>query len=413
MGRTILKIDCHALVYLLLCISSPSHGKQEGFVSVFGTQIIGERDDCVSTAFQYGIPDIATTSTTLGNGFVTTFTSMAVIRTSGMAGDVAQVQSNPFLSYQPGHEGFGFFTAAFTGDIASDTEQFIGTWDDDNGFAIGYDGTNFSILFKVDGTDTIITQTNFNMDTINGLGASGFNIDPTKLNVFRISYGWLGAATISFQVLDPQGGWILFHVIKQPNTSAFPSILNPNLPIRAQVADSVGGNILELRTASWNTGNVACPSNAGKRYFSVSNSLAIPNLIESHVLTIRNKETYGGKSNKIRARIATFGGGATQANNEITLMSLRKDATITGTVFSDINTENSTMEVSTAGTFSTGTGTAIFIRPAHLRGNGPGFQYFPQSFEVVLLPDESVSIIAQSLSGPVNIIGEISWAENF
>ncbi len=406
------------VVYISLSSLALQAQKQE-FISVFGDQIVGEREDYVNTAFQYGIPDIATTSTVVDGGFVTTFTSMAVIRTDGTPGSTAQVQSNSFLRYRAGHEGFCFFTAAFTGDIANNSEQFIGAWDDNNGFAVGYDGTDFSILFKMNGTDTIITQAHFNRDSINGFGSSGFNIDPTKLNVFRISYGWLGGATISFRVLSPQGDWILFHVIEQPNSSPVPSVLNPILPIRAQVKDSIGGSVLELRTASWNTGLVGCPNNAGARYFSVSNSLFLLSLTETHILTIRNKVTYANKPNKIRARIAAFGGGAIQGfifplTDNITILSLRKNATITGTVFSDINTENSIMEVSTTGVFTPGSGIEVFTRPTHLRGNGPGFQYFPQSFEVILLPGESISIIALSLSGfIVNTIGEISWEEEF
>ncbi len=65
------------------------------------------------------------------------------------------------------------------------------------------------------------------------------------------------------------------------------------------------------------------------------------------------------------------------------------------------------------GTFSAGTGIESFTRPTQLTGNDPGFQYFPQSFEIVLLPSESASIIALSLSGATDVIGEVSWAEEF
>ncbi len=385
----------------------------DGFVSVFGDKIAEGREDYINVAFQYGIPDIAVTSTAMGNGFVTTFSSMAVIRTSGAVGDEAAIVTKRNLRYRAGHEGYAFYTSAFTGDIAANTTQWIGLFDDENGAATGYNGTEFSVLFRSHSSDTIIAQSDFNRDKLDGTGPSGFTIDPTKLNVFRISYGWLGVAPYSFQVLSPSGEWILFHVIELPNTRTIPSVENPILPVKAEVSDPSGGNVLELRTASWNAGIIGSPSNAGHRYFSTSNQVIIAGT-ELHMLTLRNRSIYQGKNNRVEARIALFGGGSIQNANEITLLRLRQNATVTGTSFTDINTENSIMEVSTAGTFSAGTGFEILIRPSHTRGNGPGGEFIPEAdFEIILLPGDTITITGESLSGSTAAIALISWEERF
>lgn len=388
-----------------------------GFVSVFGDKIYSPREDYTQKAFQYGIPDVATASTTVGNGFVTTFTSMAVVRTSGKAGDIAQVQSNSVLRYRPGHEGVAFFTAAFTGGAGgTGTRQLIGIWDDANGFAVGKLATTFGINVRTDTTDTFIGQANFNRDTVDGSGPSGFNLDTTKLNVFRISYGWLGAANIKFYVLSTNGVWIEFHNILQPGRSSAPSIQDPVLPIRAQVSDPNGGNVLELRTASWNTAVIGSKTTASHRYFSISRRISVTGaLTDRHIVTIRNKTTYQGKTNHTQLRIAAIGGGSLKNSAFAVITKLIKNATVSGTVFTDVNGSNSIVEYSIAGTYTVGTGQTEFTLPTFNTGGGTVTRFIPQNdYNIILLPGETATITGMTFNALGDtMIGSVSWDEQF
>lgn len=388
----------------------------DGFISVFGSQLVQGTDDSVSIQFQYGISDFNVQTTTLLMSTTTLIESSAVIRTDGATpGSAATIQSKRNLRYSPGHEGFAFFTAAFTGvtDLATaGSTQWIGLLDDLNGYAVGYDGPDFSILHRRNGVDTTVSQLNFNVDPLNGFGPSGINLKAGNLNVYRISYGWLGSATITFRIMGTDGTWHIFHVIRRPGTAVGPSILNPILPMQAQVLDTAGTNALELRTASWNAGIIGDPSNAGYRYFSKSNQELISST-ESHLLTIKNRNTFDGKPNKIEVRIAAWGGGPLVNNAHLTILRLLKNATVTGTSFTLC--PNSVIGSSTTGTYSSSsTETEIFIDIAHAQGNGGTFQFIPKSdFEVILLPGETITITARSLTGNETTLGEIAWEERF
>jgi len=387
-----------------------------GFTSVFGTQITEGREDYVSIQYQYGISDFDTSTSLVGTGTTSTIESSAVVTTAGGAGDVAQIESKRNLRNRPGHEGFAFFTAAFTGDTAANSTQLIGIFDDNDGFAVGYNGTTFSILHRRGGSDTFVAQSSFNVDPLDGTGPSGFTYDPTKLNIFRISYGWLGAATITYRILTNDGDWATFHLIEQPGAAVGPSILDPILPMRAQVIDNDGGNNLELRTASWNAGIVGSPSTAAHRYFSASNiETLMTNDSEVAMVTIKNKSIFESKQNKIEVRISEFGGGAIDNGDSVSIIRMRKGSTLSGTSFSDVSIGNSVMEFDTAGSFSgSPDGELILIQPVHSRGNGPGMNFMPGGeFDVIILPGEEITISAENITGNTKTIAHIAWEERF
>ena len=153
------------------------------FISTFGDLITSGRDDTTAVQFQYSVAPIDVTTTIVSTGTITNSSSMAQLSTGAATNGYANMSTIQKLRYRPGHEGYAFFTAMFPNGSAANSTQWAGLFDDQNGAAIGYSGTKFAILFRQGGVDTIITQTNFNIDTINGAGPSGFNINPQFLNV--------------------------------------------------------------------------------------------------------------------------------------------------------------------------------------------------------------------------------------
>jgi hypothetical protein len=234
------------------------------------------------------------------------------------------------------------------------------------------------------------------------------------LNVFRISFGWLGGAIIKFQVMNEAGCWITFHVIERPNNFNVPSLLNPTLPVTSQVTKTAGATDLRISSASWNAGIIGFQSLSGNRYFARSVLQDIPNTTaEVHLITFQNKTLYQGLSNIIEIRIVGFAGGSITQQDEATLIRLRKNATVTGLSFSDINTTNSVMEFSTAGTYTASTGIELVNQATLTFGNGPSIQLLPQAdIILLLLPGESLTITAQSFSPPADdVIGTLWWEE--
>lgn len=382
-------------------------------VSIFGSKLSEQEFDNLSIQFQYGIPNTILTTTLVNGGTATTANSCAVLSTSGTAGSVAGVESFTSLRYVTGHEANALFTAAFTGSLAANTQQYLGILDSVSGFAVGFKGTSFGVISRNNGTDTFVPQSSFNVDRLDGTGPSGFLYNRLNLNVFRISYGWLGASVIKFQIMNSNGNWILFHIIKQPNSSQNPSITNAMLPMGAQVFDPVGGNVLTLRTASWDMSIVDVNDTVGNRAFIVTNSLAIPLLTETHLVTIRNQNTFQSAQNQINITFANYTIGQTTGTGIPMIVRIYKNATVTATSFSSVNAATSVASFSTAGVYVAGTGTLYLVAPFSGLSSGKSPIIPPYIYNIVAYPGDTLTMTVQLPGGTVSVIGGIEWTEGF
>ena len=111
-------------------------------------------------------------------------------------------------------------------------------------FASTITGPGFSSSFTtlVDGivpTDTFVPQNAWNVDTLDGLIGSAFELDPGAGNVYNIAYQAVGYGAHVLQVMDPKAGvWVTAH--RENNT---PPAFNPRTPLQfyASLKASVQG----------------------------------------------------------------------------------------------------------------------------------------------------------------------------
>lgn len=230
-------------------------------VDAFGASISASRVTQISANFSQALAYNDVTTTTSG-GTVTQANGSAVIASGTGTTASASISTNSVLSYNPGHELYATFTAAFTTPTSAASNQRIGIYDASNGFFVGYNGTSFGVTWRQNGVDTFIPQSSFNEDTLTGNLSSFFlrgttpeAIDFTKKNIFRIRYGWLGAAPIKFEVMSPEGRWVRYHVIRYPNTAVAPHTYSTSLPIFAEVNKTASdATNLQISTSSWDAG---------------------------------------------------------------------------------------------------------------------------------------------------------------
>ena len=153
------------------------------------------------------------------------------------------------------------FTAAWLSGGHATSFQRIGLFDTNNGLFIGYENTTFGVTIRTGAADTQTPKASFNIDTLSGSSTSKFTrngvpeaIDLTKSNLFRIRLGWLGSAPVLFEVMSPDGNWVTFHIIKNPNTSATPTIQTPDLPITCELTKTAGATNIQFNTNCWGAG---------------------------------------------------------------------------------------------------------------------------------------------------------------
>ena len=198
------------------------------------------------------------TSSETGSGYVNQANGQLLVSTGATPGTI-DISSIGKVFYRPGAELYSYFTAYWS-DNAAGTWQRIGLFDANNGFYVGYEGTTWGVTVRTGGVDTHIGQGSFNLDNLTGAANSQFTragvpeaANFTYQNVFRLRFGWVGSAPIIFEILAPDGNWVMFHQIRQPNTAAKPSIQNPNLPMAVSMSDT--GTSCTIGTSCWCAGS--------------------------------------------------------------------------------------------------------------------------------------------------------------
>ena len=79
---------------------------------------------------------------------------------------------------------------------------------------------------------TFVSQSNFNVDTLDGSGPSGMTLDPSKLNVYQINFRWLGAGELRYAIENQESGdMIFFHQEHYTNQNTTPHLDNPSFKI--------------------------------------------------------------------------------------------------------------------------------------------------------------------------------------
>lgn len=404
-------------------------------VSIFGDAITNHRHAQINILFAYSIPAdkvaTAVVDTGLINGSATIPTtanavnSMAMLETGTGSTGSAVINSKVAIQYLPGHDVEFLFTGAFTTGVANST-QWIGAFTAADGFAVGYNGTAFSILYRNSASGSLVTttiaQTSFNIDPLDGTGQSNITIDPTKLNIFKISFGWLGTAPIIFWIMRSDGQWFKFHTIQRPNSFAIPSVSLPMLQIRAEVTNAGNTSNLTFYTGSWTGGTIGNDDATIVRSYA-QDRLNITNVTtERPLLTLRNITTnttpsgilntaYYGKTNYLNIKIL-FACASSQTGNTLTVFRLIKNvpaANLTGASFSNYNTGSSIAQVDTSATAYTGGGTQILS----IFGSNDSSSNLPilsNQMQIVLLPGDTLTITGYATAA-ATVNASIAWQE--
>ena len=95
-----------------------------------------------------------------------------------------------------------------------------------------YRGTTASNILISKTIDTRYKQSSFNIDKLDGTGASGYNIDLTRMQMWYMDYTWYGAGAIRFGFKNNRGEVIYCHRIPNNNVNTEAYMRSGNLPAR-------------------------------------------------------------------------------------------------------------------------------------------------------------------------------------
>lgn len=233
-----------------------------GTIDTFGHVITGEVSNQIDVQFFRDTPANLTTVTVAGGGATSQVGGSGKWETS--TATTASAKSESILStvYRSGSELFCVFTATFTTPTDENSAQHIGLFDTANGIFIGFDGSTFNATVRNASSDTSIAKASWSQDTLTGAAGSLFTrdgvpeaIDFTKFNVFRIRFGWLGSAPVYFEAMSPDGEWVTFHKVLQPNLVTVATTETADLPVTLEVTKTAGDATNIIMTSNcWGAG---------------------------------------------------------------------------------------------------------------------------------------------------------------
>jgi hypothetical protein len=123
-----------------------------------------------------------------------------------------------------------------------------------------------------------IPQSQFNLDTVDGNGPSGYNYNLSKMQMLGIQYSWYGAGFIDFMIRGSDGNWVFAHRIKNNNVNNEAYMRSGNLPVRYSVENDGANSYL---TGAMDASQTTVPL-ADLTYFPDSGTVYIDNELISY-----------------------------------------------------------------------------------------------------------------------------------
>jgi hypothetical protein len=192
---------------------------------------------------QYDAQPLIFNTVTSGGGSSSTHlpNESAVNLTVGTgATDYVIRQSKQYLRYQPGKSQMILMTGTMGAAVANVAKR-IGYFDNSNGLFFQQTSSALSVVRRSytggSVSNTAVDQPNWNIDTMDGNGPSGIELDMTKSQIFIIDLEWLGVGRVRFGfVVD---GTIYYcHELLNTNFLSTVYMTTANLPVRYEIANT-------------------------------------------------------------------------------------------------------------------------------------------------------------------------------
>jgi hypothetical protein len=353
-----------------------------------------------------------------GSGTVTYTANKSTVNlnVTTASGDKVIRQSKRVMSYEPGKSLLILNTFVMNAQ-EENLIQKVGVFDANNGIFFEDTGTGYQIVRRTytsgSAVDNDITQANWNGDKLDGTGASGYTLDPTKATILFTDYEWLGMGSVRVGfVID--GKFITAHTFLNANNLDTVYMQTANLPIRYEIETTgtiSGAAVLQQVCSSAIIEGGYAP--AGIIQSIGTASLGGVNLTTAG--TFYNLATIRIKSGRPYAVIIPIDVSASAISNSDFELKLIKNAT-PSTAFS-YTSYSDNVEYDLTGT-TTITGGTI-IGQAYLSGKGAnslsfaqdGFNFQYQIGQTIAGVSDTITLCAKGASNGDDVCGTLKWVD--
>ena len=277
-------------------------------------------------------------------------------------------------------------------------------------------GTDAETLAGSASTDTWIYQSDWNGDKMDGTGASGVTLDPSKGNVYQIGVQYLGFGTINFSVEAGNTGnnpdFVTVHTISYPNTSTSTSMSQPSFPFLAAAYSAGSTTDVSVSIGSYAGFNEGETLNLGPRVSYERDSLLTSSTtVYKPIFTVRNGRVFKGRANQSVVKLIDVSGSAKGNANAQTKFYVIRNATLSGPVNFAQSATNSSTYVDVAATGMTTPTRDQTVYSISLPESG-NFDHAFADTEITLQPGESATLAMKSLSSTADCTGTMNTRED-
>jgi hypothetical protein len=213
-------------------ISFPSEG-----VNSFGNLKVANSHSVFESVFNFDKQPFVW-SEALATGGTNTWnanTNSLNLVTTTSSGSSVIVQSKKRMRYNPARSVL-IQISGNSGALLANNRVRIGQFDANNG--LFFQNTNVASVVVRSNTsgsvvDTVVEQSSWNLNKLDGTGAGGLTVDFSKHQLFVIEYGWQGIAAIKFGFYI-NGRIVHCHQVDSSNALTVPYMKTANLPIRVE-----------------------------------------------------------------------------------------------------------------------------------------------------------------------------------
>jgi hypothetical protein len=252
-------------------------------VDAFGRLRVSQPYTLFDSQQRYAADNQFDTSTV--NGASTTFLSNeSTVQMSVAATTNSEAVRQTFrsMSYQPGKGLLVLATFAMNTPTAN-IRQRVGYFNTQNGVFFQANGTTLSMVMRSDSLPTpgtpsdvrTVNQADWNGDKLDGTGASGITLDPSKTQIFWCDFEWLGVGSVRTGFVI-NGQYIVCHTFTNANEISSVYMTTAILPVRYEIknlSNAVTASMKQICSTVLSEGGYEqySPSHLARRTTKLSN----------------------------------------------------------------------------------------------------------------------------------------------
>lgn len=205
----------------------------------FGRGRVSEPTTLFDVSFEYDAQPLVMQTANVGSGSAskTSNVSSVTLTTGGTTSTWGSIfQSKQYSRYEPGKSQLIQMTGVI-GSAKTNVRSQIGYYDVNNGaFFDQNNGIAVTVRSSTSGSpvDVSAVQANWNLDRMDGTGASGYKLDFSKAQIFVIDFQWLGYGRIRFG-FAVNGRLVYCHQVQNSNLVSLPWSNTGCLPVRWEI----------------------------------------------------------------------------------------------------------------------------------------------------------------------------------